>query len=559
MASSVETLLYTNAIPSDAESAHIRDFLAVATPQLQALEAEVSRLRELLTAATKQRDLQKELIEAHRALLSPVRRLPEDILRTIFVSTLPVDRDTAMCADEGPLLLAQICKFWRHVSLTTPRLWSSMHIAMPHPQKNHWQVEQLLVALSTWLQRSGAVPLSLTIAAPRSISHAFTSRSSQVFLSGKSDSVLRLLASVASRWQSIRFLPMANLSQMPHFSSLTADDVPLLQSIDLMITEAEYGGLWFSPAASCGNVALVGTPNLQSLSFYGGFDILLPHLTSWASLRRCFLRIPPQTLGTSVFPLEIMEKCSKLEYLDIVTGAIDTIIPKTSRAILLPDLKSLSVWGLPTLGWKQLFERVSFPALDSICILSAVMDLAWLIPFGRRITAIHLSAGGIVADSLVHTLENIPSLRELSLKDEPLVNDDDSEKDALFLQRFHPVGGNALCPRLERVRLLNFGSASDTTFVNFIRSRTANPGHSAIGEPIACFTHVDLAILGPPQELDIQAELAPQIARGLVLGVQYTAQATALTAAKYCPREGISQRSVLHDAFTFLSVGITWR
>ncbi|KAJ7062728.1 hypothetical protein C8F01DRAFT_1368455 [Mycena amicta] len=532
MASSVKTLLYTNAIPSDTQCADIREFLAASTPQLEALEAEVSRLQELLTSATKQRDLQKELIEAHRALLSPVRRLPEDILRTIFVSTLPVDRDTAMCADEGPLLLAQICKFWRDVSLTTPRLWSSMHVVIPDPEYNHRQVEQLLVVLSTWLQRSGAVPLSLTIAASRDNSRTFTSSST--------DSVRRLLASVASRWQSFRVLAIFNLSQMPYFSSLTAEDVPLLQRIE--ITEIR-----FSPTNSSGNIALLGTPKLRGLSFYGGVDILLPYIASWPSLQRCILQIPSRNREPTLFPLEILEKCPRLEYLDISTSALDMSLPETSHTILLPNLKSLQVGGLSSLGWRQLIERVNFPMLDSIGILLAVADLVWLIPFGHRLTVMHFYAGTIVADTLAHVLAAMPSLQELSLTDEPLVNYESYVRDDVFLQRFHPVGGNALCPRLERFRLRNIQSASDTTIVNFIRSRTTNPGHAGV----ASFTHVAVTILRPPQEPDIQAQLAPQIAGGLVLGVQHPGYTRDYDEPQYWPREGISQPNELHDAFAF--------
>ncbi|KAJ7845498.1 hypothetical protein B0H14DRAFT_2193944, partial [Mycena olivaceomarginata] len=61
------------------------------------------------------------------AAVSPVRRLPEDIFRGLFIAALPSTRNCALSADEAPFLLCRICRSWRAIARTTPCLWASIH------------------------------------------------------------------------------------------------------------------------------------------------------------------------------------------------------------------------------------------------------------------------------------------------------------------------------------------------------------------------------------------------------------------------------------------------
>ncbi|KAJ7913573.1 hypothetical protein B0H13DRAFT_1612457 [Mycena leptocephala] len=68
----------------------------------------------------------KEDIDAHIALASPIRRLPE-ILQEIFLSRLPTKHNAVIDTREAPLLLGYICSYWR-VSYAMPRLWTGLCI-----------------------------------------------------------------------------------------------------------------------------------------------------------------------------------------------------------------------------------------------------------------------------------------------------------------------------------------------------------------------------------------------------------------------------------------------
>lgn len=58
------------------------------------------------------------------------RYLPDDILREIFVWCLPTGRNPTMSAKEAPMVLTRVSSQWRSVGLSTPRLWSALHIRL---------------------------------------------------------------------------------------------------------------------------------------------------------------------------------------------------------------------------------------------------------------------------------------------------------------------------------------------------------------------------------------------------------------------------------------------
>ncbi|KAJ6558306.1 hypothetical protein B0H19DRAFT_134153 [Mycena capillaripes] len=82
--------------------------------------------------------------------------LPLELVLEIFVH-VNYDQDDRF-AFEGTLLVSQVCRLWREISLAEPRLWSymSMHL---------WKEKEEFQAafLSRWLLRAGTRPLSLSL------------------------------------------------------------------------------------------------------------------------------------------------------------------------------------------------------------------------------------------------------------------------------------------------------------------------------------------------------------------------------------------------------------
>ncbi|KAJ7700511.1 hypothetical protein B0H17DRAFT_925554, partial [Mycena rosella] len=64
------------------------------------------------------------MLEASLALvIYPVLTLPTEITSRIFVHCLPKHRRVRPSPTTPPLTLAQICRHWREVALSTCQLW----------------------------------------------------------------------------------------------------------------------------------------------------------------------------------------------------------------------------------------------------------------------------------------------------------------------------------------------------------------------------------------------------------------------------------------------------
>ncbi|KAJ6494594.1 hypothetical protein DFH09DRAFT_946720 [Mycena vulgaris] len=90
MESPFQSILFTNAVPSDGDCARIRELLTSPRKQVADLTQEIDEIQNQLDGLTQRRDELNQLIDAHLSLVSPARRLPEDIVRTqCLQSTMP--------------------------------------------------------------------------------------------------------------------------------------------------------------------------------------------------------------------------------------------------------------------------------------------------------------------------------------------------------------------------------------------------------------------------------------------------------------------------------------
>ncbi|KAF8891511.1 hypothetical protein CPB85DRAFT_1332202 [Mucidula mucida] len=82
---------------------------------------------------------------------SPIRRLPTEVLGIIFASAC-----TSFPRNEykTPLSISLVCSKWRDMALSTPSLWTHIHIA-PHSG-----------GLEHFLERCGNIPISIKVEIP---------------------------------------------------------------------------------------------------------------------------------------------------------------------------------------------------------------------------------------------------------------------------------------------------------------------------------------------------------------------------------------------------------
>ncbi|KIJ94521.1 hypothetical protein K443DRAFT_356786 [Laccaria amethystina LaAM-08-1] len=167
----------TNYAASDQEVGKICKLLLEPQSRLARLDSEISRVQALLRSLYDERDNVNCFIDKHRALITPIRRLPLDILQEIFTHCLPTEGNPIMSADETPLLLTRICSLWRNAAFSAPRLWSQIHIPVPNshckyfpmfiaPEEYSDTVQRVIhrrsLVIREWLDRSGACPVDIS-------------------------------------------------------------------------------------------------------------------------------------------------------------------------------------------------------------------------------------------------------------------------------------------------------------------------------------------------------------------------------------------------------------
>ncbi|KAJ7342487.1 hypothetical protein DFH08DRAFT_703757 [Mycena albidolilacea] len=185
------------------------------------------------------------MTDADRALEPFVHRLPLDVMQEIFISCLPTKHYAVLSLDHAPLLLCRICRFWSALAHSLPRLWLTLHIplglsssaaAVPirgSPEMPIELMRRVLVAVKSWLKRSGAFPLSLSVKIfPDTVA---TRRTAQF---------LEFLMKSFSRWKAITLTGNESVEKFLAVSR-TLDRCPVLKELTIrMHTGGPNAGMW---------------------------------------------------------------------------------------------------------------------------------------------------------------------------------------------------------------------------------------------------------------------------------------------------------------------------
>ncbi|KAJ7756593.1 hypothetical protein B0H16DRAFT_1826003 [Mycena metata] len=299
--------LGTNYCPTDEEASHIKSFLVEPESRLKRLDDKIAELQNELDKLAAERESLVVYIDSHKALISPLRSLPLDIVQEIFLACIPTHRNCVMGASEVPVLLGRVCSSWRAIALSTPRLWSRLHIV--EPQRFYGsdltlaeaKAAQRFAATKTWLSRSGNCPLSISLLCrPGETQFPVTMPSSTPLF-------LQALIPFAACWQHIDLTlsPAALYSILP----LMESDVPLLQSVRL-----QYDNPFTPHRVDLGNFMMLRGSRISSFCGVGNEIVgeSLPLQWHQLTLLEMTTAGPWQTSLTSERMLEILRQCAEL-------------------------------------------------------------------------------------------------------------------------------------------------------------------------------------------------------------------------------------------------------
>ena len=206
--------LRNNDIPSELTIREVNESLQIPLNELQEIDIEIRCLQELLEAMKIKRQNIQERIDDYNVILSPIRRLPLDVLHEIFFHCLPTHRNSIMKSSEAPVLLTRICSSWRAIALSSPRIWSKIHIPLPGDpgfdstadetslRNRHRRYTGVLQVrcdvVRRWLSRSGTYPLSISMYHPGSYPDM-----QNLELDELSHEMFNILLSFADRWSDV--------------------------------------------------------------------------------------------------------------------------------------------------------------------------------------------------------------------------------------------------------------------------------------------------------------------------------------------------------------------
>jgi hypothetical protein len=121
--------------PTPSSLAHARRFLDETTTsradldrKIEAAEAQLAQIiadsRCAIEQLQREREALDDKISRARAYMSPIRRLPSELLRHIFMMNFG---EYPCCA----WILSSVCLQWRRLALSMPKLWSKVWHSLP--------------------------------------------------------------------------------------------------------------------------------------------------------------------------------------------------------------------------------------------------------------------------------------------------------------------------------------------------------------------------------------------------------------------------------------------
>ncbi|KAJ6507428.1 hypothetical protein C8R47DRAFT_966979 [Mycena vitilis] len=468
MSSPFTPRLGTNYCPKDEEVLEIKALLSEPTARLQRLDDEIADLQKAISRLAEEWESVNRFLEAHKALLSPFRRLPLDIIQEIFIACLPTHRNCVMNASEAPILLGRICASWRAISHLTPRLWARLHVAEPrlsHPGSSEKTTQRLEVT-KMWLDRSGQCPLSISLhSGPDYYSPPGTPSAVPVVPSGQ---FLQALLPFAARWQDIQF----TTCMLEDMTCLTPSDVPLLESITLHPLHR------FPPHTMKWELfEMLRGPRIHSFSTMGNhftpeLQLQWHQLTDLAVLGAVW-----DSEMTSNIALQILSKCPKLRSCHLAINDRFTVdSPLLHAAVELESLSTLYLdFGNMVSLAPRLLNRLSLPGLRSFTLQGhgepqEVFSLAPFFAQWTRLETLNIGGNTFSKPILLEILRSLPpTLRQLDI-----IN---------ITQGSASVDDDALtilvscCPRLESLVIKFCTMISDEALLQFVLAKmTAESG-----------------------------------------------------------------------------------
>ncbi|RDB27458.1 hypothetical protein Hypma_004105 [Hypsizygus marmoreus] len=343
-------LLSTNDEPREMEVAEVRKIIAYRQSDLAQLEARIAEVQDMLHSLVERRNQEEQRLSLFRGIVSPIRRLPRDILTEIFLLTRewkppPTAHGEIHLTPIAPLpmrsphVITHVCSEWRHVALSTPMLWATImvdyedydsRITSRSPDNDE--------RLHTWLGRTGTYyPLDIAFVGPP-----------------RYESIIGApLSWISSYMHRIKALDLSGI-----FSGLLTSRFEILEALALANHEWHVGE---------DKINQTMFPSLRRVVLHEEDELTPPRFIPWPQLTHLSLNadsIVPATLWIMLSQsLELVELHISLDSVGVANGEDDAVVPAINDPVILPHLDTLSVYG--DIEW--VLENLTLPHHSGHC------------------------------------------------------------------------------------------------------------------------------------------------------------------------------------------------
>ncbi|TFK32306.1 hypothetical protein BDQ12DRAFT_692698 [Crucibulum laeve] len=240
-------LLRSPRFPNEGDILDIMQNIKSAQSDMTILDSEISRIHAVLNELRTQRKEAQAYIRSQKALLAPVRRIPEEILGEIFMASGYNVEFSGM--NTFVWILPLVCSRWRQVALSLPKLWSNPWIDLKYIIDGNIPITYAQKLFEICINRSGSHPLHIRLTMSESVERS-------VFLERF---ILKIL-STSKRWETLligaeslaiiqetfntivplpllKVLTIRNRCNLPLLPFDIFSDAPSLEEVNLHVTD----------------------------------------------------------------------------------------------------------------------------------------------------------------------------------------------------------------------------------------------------------------------------------------------------------------------------------
>ncbi|KAJ7131945.1 hypothetical protein C8R46DRAFT_1235722 [Mycena filopes] len=478
--------------PTHAQIQHFQSLLERDRQELSQLENTILKVSLVLSELRFQKQRRMDSLTALGRILSPIRRVPPEILSEIFQwcchMNLYADDRRITNVRAPPLLLGQVSSLWREVSQNTPRLWDHLCFF-----DDALATEQMLPVLRLLFHWSGTLPVTMEL----------------IVCPGDTGQPLAPMFEFHPRLQKLHLYLLSSDSL-----STQRMPFPILKSLWVQSVVGADETL-LDVLSICQNA-----PNLRILRVHS------PHFSSnmadspfpWSQLTRLDLTMPLDTLAAR----DILLRCTQL-----ATCHFHHIQPvdfeHPSPPCTLHNLHSLKFYGTQC-PWAPFISPFSMPKLQTLSISDVHCSADVLSQFISRsqfkLNSLTLSSvSPLDSDDIIRLLRQLPSLDTLHLSRTGISN--------YLFRTFIHIAGSSPPLTLSSLQNLTIEASSDhlngAAIADMVESLVGNAGFrqdgSSNSNPFAAMSSLKLALGGSRFSVADEGRLAEAVATGFLVDI----------------------------------------